>query len=235
MSVWYCIPSARPRVEANLALSQWRERGYKIALWRDTDDDAPICNLLLFGAYPGYPKAVNALVKEVLALDPEYHWIAIGGDDTYPDNHTPGDIARECTEHFGGTFGVMQPTGDRWADGSIDRICGSPWLGREFCERMYGGKGPLCDEYRHMFADEELFELAVKLDVLWQRRDLTHFHNHFCRVENAVDWDKGRATMPEFLREANSQEHWRKYKALFASRKAAGFPGYEPLPEKVCA
>lgn len=235
-AVWYSIPSARPRQEANLALSKWREIGYKIALWRDTDDDMPICDLLLVGRYPGYPAAVNALIKEVLHRDTECQWLAIGGDDTFPDaTHSPNDIARECSEHFGGTFGVMQPTGDRWADGSIDRICGSPWLGREFCERMYGGKGPMCEEYRHQFPDEELQCVAVKLGILWQRRDLTHLHNHFCRVQNGVNWQEGRAKMPEFLREANSQEHWRKYKAIFEARKAVGFPGHEPLPQAVCA
>jgi hypothetical protein len=83
-------------------------------------------------------------------------------------------IAKECTAHFGGTFGVMQPTGDRWANGSIDRICGSPWLGREFCTRMYHGKGPMYGGYLHMFGDEELQHVATRLGVLWQRRDLTH-------------------------------------------------------------
>jgi hypothetical protein len=100
---------------------------------------------------------------------------------------------------------------------------------------MYGGNGPLFEEYRHMFVDEELFAVAVKLGVLWQRRDLIHLHNHFCRVENGVNWQQGIAKMPEFLREANSQQHWLKYKALFESRKAAGFPGHQPIPEKVYA
>jgi hypothetical protein len=236
MSVWFCIPSARPAAEANLALNKWRECGYRIALWRDSSENVPICDLLLTGSYPGYALAVNALVKEVLARDLQCLWVVIGGDDTLPDpNHSPEDIATDCALHFSGTFGVMQPTGDRWADGSIDRICGSPWLGREFCERMYGGNGPLFSEYFHMFVDQELWEIATKLGVLWQRRDLTHLHNHFCRVDNAVNWQQGRAKMPEFLREANSPEHWRKYKALFEARKATGFPGHQPIPEKVCA
>ena len=45
------------------------------------------------------------------------------------------------------TFGVMQPTGDRWGErngiATIDRIAGSPWMGREFCRRMYHGSGPM--------------------------------------------------------------------------------------------
>jgi hypothetical protein len=37
MSVWYCIPSKRPPEEAEKCLKLWRERGYKIALWVDSD------------------------------------------------------------------------------------------------------------------------------------------------------------------------------------------------------
>jgi len=121
----------------------------------------------------------------------------------------------------------MQPTGDRWAEGQwgfqnapIDRVAGSAWIGREFALRAYGGDGPLWPEYRHMFPDEELQCVAEKLGVFWQRRDLTQFHNHWGRNGNAAD-------MPTFLAEANSREHWDKYKALFEARKAAGFPGHE--------
>ena len=35
----------------------------------------------------------------------------------------------------------MQPTGDRFAQGQIDRIAGSAWIGREFARRAYGGNG----------------------------------------------------------------------------------------------
>ena len=89
------------------------------------------------------------------------------------------------------TFGVMQATGDRWGENEpwaraqfpdapayIDRICGSPWIGREFARRMNQGKGPFWREYFHMFADEELQCVAQRLGVLWQRRDLTHHHEH---------------------------------------------------------
>lgn len=230
-SVWLTIPSARP--DAGTA-GLWKAGGYKIAIWRDQEDAASerfsADGLVLVGPYPGYARAVNALVKQVLERDPEAEYCIATGDDTEPDrNYPPAEIARQCTEHFKGTFGVMQPTGDRWADGSIDRVCGSPWIGREFCRRMYGGKGPYFEEYRHMFLDNEIQEVALKLGVLWQRRDLTHLHKHFCRVGDGVDHDHGRAIMPEFLREANSPEHWTKYSRMFEERRAAGFPGHEPI------
>lgn len=120
------------------------------------------------------------------------------------------------------TFAVMQPTGDRfgadevWAQSRfpnepayIDRICGSPWLGTEFCRRAHGGVGPFHPEFFHMFADEALQEYAKMLGVLWQRRDLIHFHDH-CRrdgvqrtpdfaaatgIYDRPEWDKGQALL----------------------------------------
>jgi hypothetical protein len=87
-------------------------------------------------------------------------------------------------------------------------------------------------EYTHMFGDEELQEVATRLGVFWQRRDLKQIHHHFTRADEGglsrIDWVKGRREMPEFLREPNSPQHWEKYSALFRARKAAGFPGATP-------
>jgi hypothetical protein len=224
MSVWFCIPSARPAAEANKALQVWRDRGYKICLWRDNPEPA-ICDVELRGPYPGYPSAINACAKWVMENDPSCDWVVSGGDDTLPDEKYPLAIAAECTAHFKGTFGVMQPTGDRWGGGSIDRIAGSPWMGREWCERAYGGLGPCWGEYGHMFSDEELQEVATKLGVFWQRPDLTHHHAHFLRNGDAVV----KATPPAHLKQWNTPEHWNSSKALFESRRAAGFPGHQPL------
>jgi hypothetical protein len=130
------------------------------------------------------------------------------------------------------TFGVMQATGDRWGENEpwaraqfpdapayIDRICGSPWIGREFARRMNQGKGPFWREYFHMFADEELQCVAQRMGVLWQRRDLTHHHEHPRR--------DGAARTPDFAAEIYSSGHWQASKSLFDSRKKAGFPGSE--------
>jgi hypothetical protein len=124
----------------------------------------------------------------------------------------------------------MQPTGDRFAGGSIDRICGSPWIGRVFARRMYHGRGAFFPEYWHMFGDEELQEVALRMGVLWQRRDLTQLHRHFMRAHDGVESHAIKTAVPPHLIEANSREHWDKYKALFLARKGAGFPGHEPIP-----
>jgi hypothetical protein len=260
MSVWFVCPSARPPEEAEKCLSLWRQQGYKIALWRDdpVHDEAGFisrADLVMHGTYPGYAESVNRLAREVL-LDPSCDWIVTGGDDTEPDpNHTADEIAQECSHHFAweraqrsgqfeepNTFGVMQPTGDRFAfsraqsspqfphgSAPIDRVAGSPWLGREWCQRINQGKGPLWHEYTHMFSDEELQCVAIKYGVFWQRPDLIHLHHHFQRESPAIDSKAVARPVPAHLVEANSPEHWAKYKKLFEDRKRAGFPGSDPL------
>lgn len=227
MSVWFCIPSARPKAEAESVLEQWREMGYRIALLRQgepVDADVSITTV----QYHGWAQSINILARWVFTHDPTADWIVSGGDDTEPDQTRGAEqIAKECTAHFGGTFGVMQPTGDRWAEGSIDRICGSPWLGREFCTRMYGGKGPMFGEYMHMFGDEELHHVAARIGVLWQRRDLTQLHRHYFRTE--TDGVNHGAVIPPHMVAWNSRQHWFESQTLFRNRQAAGFPGHEPI------
>jgi hypothetical protein len=285
MSVWLCLPSKRSAEETQPLFHLWHERGYKIAIQRDEEEvRTTATDLVIWRPYHGYAEAVNYLVKQVLAFDSTCDWVACAGDDTEPDpNHTAEEIAIQCKMHFYNhllpaegppqplrpqgsnlwteTFGVMQPTGDRWGDhpdkthafsprtsgrtelcvycghpfdnhrhstgALIDRVAGSPWMGRSFCERVNGGRGPLWPEYTHQFVDQELQEVAIKLGVFWQRPDLIHFHRHWGRGENGKLVDA--ATMPEFLREANSQAHWDKFKKLFYDRQAAGFPGHECL------
>jgi hypothetical protein len=227
MTVWFCIPSARP---AGGTARAWKDAGYKVALCRDQEDECRELfadGIVLVRPYTGYASSVDDLIKAVLASDPECSWAVSGGDDTLPDpTHAPDQIAKELTAHFGGTFGVCQPTGDRWAGGSIDRICGSPWMGREFCERAYGGNGPMWAGWHHMYTDCELQAVAIKLRCFLQRPDLVHRHEHFCRSGEAVDWGN---PIPEFLQLANSPEYWHKYGHIYQVREAAGFPGHEPI------
>jgi len=233
MAVWLAVPSKRPPAEAERALSLWRRQGYLIAVWRDrmteelpdgskriVSEDPPVmCDMELRGHYRGYADAVNKLVHFILRTDEEVSFIVTAGDDTEPDlNHSASEIARQCIEHFKGTFGVMQPTGDGHG---IETIAGSPWMGKEWCKRANMGNGPLWHQYTHNFVDNELQEVATKLGVFWQRPDLTHKHNN---------WMFTGAPKPAFLEEAYSKEHWQKYRKLFVDRRNAGFPGHEPLP-----
>ncbi len=245
MSVWLTIPSARPAQEVNALIAKWHERGYKVALVLDPGTDHYDAEHVFRGEYQGYAKSVNFLTGWLIANEPNAEWFIAAGDDTLPDpNKTADEIARECNDHFyqlnsknreqiaeqWDTFGVMQPTGDRWGDGRgayIDRVCGSAWIGREFARRMYGGKGPLWPGYQHMFCDEELQYVSIKMGVLWQRPDLTHHHRHWGRA-NGNDFAV-HPTIPKHLQQWNTPKHWHESKAMFEERKAAGFPGHEPI------
>jgi len=239
MSVWVTVPSKRPPAEVEKWAQAWRLQGYKIALWRDADEgglnfriDTGIAD-----DYPGYAKATNTLVQRALNLDLSAKFCVIGGDDVWPDqNKTAERIEAECESHFGGTFGVMQPIGDRWHEGRggfknapVDRVAGSAWIGRDFAKRAYAGNGPLWDEYFHNFCDEELQCVAQKLGVFWQRPDLTQRHMNWARGatdQEIVDVER----MPDFLKRANSEKEWNSAKRMFLERKAANFPYHEAIP-----
>lgn len=239
MSAWFCTPSKKPAPAAQQCIDAWRGMGYRVAIWRDIGDAPVKADLIAWGQYQGYAKANNHLAREVMQVDADAQWLVFGGDDIWPDTTKRADeIAAECTAYFGGTFGVMQATADRWGEDPtlpnlhpmrtayIDRVLGSPWMGREYCQRMYGGRGPWCEEFTHMFVDEEAFEVAKLLGVLWQRPDLKQEHKHWLREKRA---------MPAYLQAVNSSAHWQKSKGIFERRKAAGFPGHEPIPVSICA
>jgi hypothetical protein len=178
MSVWVCFPSKRPLEVVNKVLQAWHDMGYSSVVMRDSCDPVVAASVrVVTTKYEGWGASMNFLARQVFAMDKACDWVVAASDDIYPDpNVRAEEIARQCDEHFfqsavvrdaydvHPTFGVMQPTGDlkAWPASRIDRICGSPWLGREFCRRMYQGNGPFWPEYRHMFDDEELFEVSKK-------------------------------------------------------------------------
>jgi len=224
MSVWYVVPSKRPVEEAHACLSKWIQHGYQVMIQRDPNDAEVKDVENIVRPYQGYSDAVNHLVAQVIQKDLYADWIVTGGDDIDPDlNHSAEEIAAECSAHFNGTFGVMQPIGDKWRC-DISRICGNPWMGRDFCQRINQGRGPMWPEYFHMRNDEEMQEVTLKLGVLWQRPDLSQFHHH---------WMRESGSAPVFLARANSQSNWDEMGAIFFARKAKGFPGHEPLQVEV--
>lgn len=221
--IWFCIPSIRP---GGGHIPAWKKAGYAIAIVRQ-GDPVPEADLEIpVDRYQGWARSINIAVRAVLMIDPSAQWIVSGGDDTLPDPRPPAEIAAECTAHFKGTFGVMQPIGDlrEWPGSLIQNFAGSPWIGREWCRRAYGGNGPVCDLYHHQFADEELQQVAMKFDAFWQRSDLIHRHEHPLRKKEPTvnDW-------PYFLKPINTPESWNGHKLQFENRRAAGWPGSDPL------
>lgn len=251
MSVWFAIPSCREAPEAKACLDRWREMGYKIAILRQGQ---PIEADLVIptGEYLGWARSTNILAREVLRRDRDASWIIGGGDDYLPDSYYhPHEIALQNAKRFMGsdlntgdifslmkksTFGVVQPTGDRWGDSEssratygenrgaiIDRVAGSPWMGREWIERSYLGDGPMWSGYHHCFADEELLEVATTAGVYWARPDLTQYHDHASRKTS------DRTCWPAHLEPAITGANWDHDYKMFAERKAKGFPGSQSI------
>ncbi len=232
MSVWVAIPSVRPAEEVRRWAARWREMGYNIAVQRDPGKGITALGGDIFiRPYLGYAEAVNFLTAHILGEDPACQWCVTCGDDTFPDPiQTADTIALQCSAHFGGTFGCMQCTGDPWADGQgriIERIAGSPWLGREWCRRANCGQGPFWPEFRHMYGDEHLQRYAQHLGVFWQRPDLTHYHAHAQRIPGGNI--TGNAPPAPHMTEWNSQKHWQESKAIFNRLVAGNFEECKPI------
>lgn len=158
-------------------------------------------------AWQGFSKAVNRLCRSVPG-----NIVVVAGDDVYPHREKAAEeIGIEFLRRFPNTFGVMQPTGDKF--GGYLTACISPWIGRAFIEQVYGGNGPYWEEYFHYFNDTELQEVATRLDAFQQRPDLTQYHDH---------WQRRGEQRPPHLLEA--ERRWRDMRDLFDRRKRAGFP-----------
>ena len=221
--VYLAIPTANV-ANCRRYLPRWREMGYKIAILRDAatgspTEEIPADIVVWVDQYMGWAASVNHLCKHVIPSSCRV--IVTGGDDMLPDPHySAQQIASQFLKRFPDTFGVMQPQGDDFLHAS--RYCGSPWLGRAWWTKMYGGDGPLCRDYWHNWADNELYWLSKCMGVLWDRPDLSHHHAHFSR--------EGKAPEDYWTRNVSGKD--RVDVQTFVARSWLGFPGHEPTDEK---
>lgn len=214
--VWYAIPSANVE-RCRETLPKWREMGYKIAILQNqTRAEIPADIVVWSDHYPGWPGSINQLCASIVPKSASI--VVSGGDDMLPDpTMTAQQIAAQFHERFPDGFGIMQPIGDEFFGAST--FCGSPWLGRGWIERAYGGSGPMPAQYRHNWADNEIFWVAKCMDALWLRKDLTQYHKHFSRegAEQPEYWTKN-------VEQKNKQDM-----LLYLLRSWQRFPGCDPL------
>lgn len=218
MRVIYCIPTCNPE-RASTAVAQWHARGYEVflAVERDGFDELGADLVQRSDSYPGYWVASNRLAKLAVAQGADI--VVCGGDDMTPDpNLAAYEIGAQYLDRFPDGFGIMQPTGDPMAHNCASRICGSPWMGRGWVERSYHGEGPFWGGYMQFFGDQELQHVAILLKCLWQRSDLTQWHDHWMR--------KGVAAKTDY--QVANDRHWDPDKSLYQRRFADGFPNHEP-------
>ncbi|HLO42593.1 MAG TPA: hypothetical protein VK176_16340 [Phycisphaerales bacterium] len=210
--VWFAIPTANPAAAAR-NLPRWRAMGYRVAVLQDRRRfPVPEADLVFTPSteYLGWGTSVSLLSRMLVIAGADI--VVTGGDDMQPDpRHRAEEIGRQFIEHFGGTLGVMQPTGDDMP--GVDRICGSPWLGRQWIIDGYGGMGPVPTCYRHFYADEELKLVAERQGKLWMRPDLVQHHEHWSRTGQ-------RHEVAEVL-----QTYWAEDQGTFINRQMCGFPG----------
>ncbi len=217
--VWYAIPSASPE-KARENLPAWTQRGYRVAVLQNQEKaDLPVDRNVWSDDYPGWAGSINKLVRDVVPASADL--IVSGGDDMLPvPDRSAQDLASEFFDRFPDGFGVMQPCGDAYMH--ANHYCGSPWLGRAFCDEAYGGRGPMWPGYRHNWADVELHDVAEGLGVLWMRPEIAQHHAHFSRAEERAPawWER------------NVEDHDRRDVELFLTRQALGFPGHEPAGDR---
>jgi len=212
MKVYHAIASARPVEQARECFSAWRDMGYGVASIRD-HPDLDLDFLLTLSEWRGVWTATNILAAHVLEQDPECQVIVAAGDDVWPDHAKRADeIADEFVEHFHGTLGVMQPVAA--VIRGHKRLCWSPWLGREWCQRAFLGLGPTERRFFHYFGDSYLYLVAERLGLLWECRHLAHDHRNWKVLKTARP--------PHLLQAAN---RWGRDRQLFDWLVAAGFPG----------
>jgi hypothetical protein len=256
-NVWVVIPS-RNIERAKSAVKIWQTAGYKVCCIFDMDTTIPnrvdefnsifqkygdkkpidICvkdkiagadSELIYKKFPGYWLACN---EEVRILANESKTIVLAADDMEPDpNKHPSDIEKEIYEKYPDGYCVMQPTGDdkNGMDG-VWRICGSPWFGIGWIREAYEGKGPCPLPPFAFYGDEHIFNVSKNQGVLWQRPDLSQFHNHWCRTDS-------KKTKRLDYQITNSDLWWDKDQKWFFDQRDKNFPGSERkisgwLPEK---
>lgn len=211
MNIVAAYPSINIR-KASETAEKWKLKGYHVAVLVETDDESiPNVDLVVHNKeWQGFPKAANKLCQTLADL---YDIIVLIGDDVYPDENMSHVIGDQFVRHFGGTFGVMQPTGDRY--GCIDQAAVCPWIGAEYIKAAYKGNGPYWEGYYHYYCDAELQEAAKMLGVFQQRRDLCQYHDH---------WGRKNEGRPKHLIQAlHSHPHDQE---LFTKRLRKGFPGH---------
>lgn len=217
MKVYALFPTAL-KDHCNYIFPKWRSKGYSLGLYVDPGCDHP-CDLLIRGAYPGVWNAWNALARAAVASGADV--CVLAGDDMLCDpQKTAEEIGSEYLDRWPDGFGVMQPCGDpQGSDESgrsaAARICGSPWVGKEWIKRAYLGNGPVNGKYGAFYADEELKYIAERSGRLWMRQDLIQFHMH---------WSFSGGLTKQPYHERNSNLHWKNDKSIFEFQKANGFP-----------
>ena len=225
------FPSADASDRGYLCSGLWIRKGYRVLLgydskpegaflswdkdWGDKFITSPVKHDWP-APFLGYYRVINDLVTSAFAAGADL--VTCIGDDMDPPTQGADEHSRLYFARFPNGEGVMQCTGDRQGiddsgRAAAERICGSPTFGKGWAFEAHKSRGPFWDGYKSFFGDEDLLNVASKLDLLYQEPALSIFHRH---------WSWGHRACEAYNERA--QANWEADKALFEERKKLGFP-----------
>jgi hypothetical protein len=208
--VWMLCTTSLPTLCSD-TVARWRALGYKSLVLQIGGQGDCGCDVTsTCERDPGTPAAWNYLTDQLLPRSADL--VVLASDTTLPDpTCSATDMADAFFERFPDGVGIMQASDDR-VEHDQPRRCVSPYMGRGWIERAYGGYGAIYPKYANFYADFELYWVARSLGALWERPELRQRLNTFAAapVTHAFDrWLDG-----DF--------------ALLQQRVRMGFPGCQP-------
>lgn len=213
MNLWVSMVSGNPSL-AEFNGRKWKAAGFK--LFADIECGlVPCADETRMRAYDGHPRSSNRAIADCIALGADV--VLNVNDDMYPIDMTADDLIRAWSFVFDlSTLGVMQCAGDMWGGMAWAAVC--PAVGREYAQRINGGRGLYWPEYNHYFADQEIREVAERLGKFHLHTSLKIYHDHHTRG--------GRDGLTAQNR-AHTQSKHERDRQIYNSRLSANFPNHE--------
>lgn len=213
MIIWVAAPCLEPDRAEEFA-DRWHERGYRVAIVMNREKYKPVKAdvLLKVDAYEGYYRTLNFLCQGLVQNEKADVVVCAGDRVRPPALRGAHEIGTTFAARFQSGIGVMQPgTG---AQALFDREnCPSPWIGCNFIRKFYGGKGPFHEGYFQFHGGKELFAVAQKAGLLWQRDD--------------IHQEEQPIATPSYFQNRNREEYYNKDLMHFKERELYKFEGAE--------
>jgi hypothetical protein len=213
MIIWAVIPSTDP-ARANEMSERWSARGYRTCLVINKELVPPSMKssmrahqVFLVGGYEGWFRTMNFCCG-VLFTQGQADVVVCSSDRILPsETGTAHEIATAFALKFPGGVGVMQPTKHGCPKDDLQ----SPWIGKPFWYKTYGGRGPFYERYFQYFGNRELYAVAQRMGALWEHEGI---------AQPRIPQDA-----PDFYQKHNRAEYFDKDASTFKEREAENFIG----------
>lgn len=211
-NLWTIFPSGNSE-QATICARAWRDAGYRVAVLIDAGQPAVECDqLFIEPEYRGTAAAFNRMMREIDA-----DAFLCVNDDVFPgEGADAATFSQVFSERFPDGFGVMQAAGSWYA--ALAWCAPYPLIGREFIRRTYGGTGCWHEGYYHLYPDQELRDVAIRLNAYAEAKDVCIEHRHkSLGFADTLPPEKRAKNEARAAHDAN----------LYAMREAANFPGHQ--------